>query len=158
MQDMKKIKAEYVRGGISYKKLAEKYDVPLSTLSHIALKEKWADLKQQTSIKADMKMTESISNIIAIRENKIQTAADMLLDMIIVGMQDGTITLSSKTSIRDITGALRDIREIKGIKSDLDLQEQMARIEKLKREAKENSTDTHDIKVIISGDLEEYVK
>ena len=43
--DWQTIKAEYVAGGTSYRKLAAKYDVPFSTLKRVAAKEKWCELR-----------------------------------------------------------------------------------------------------------------
>ena len=41
MTDWKSIKAEYIRGGTSYRKLCSKYGVSFSSLRAIAGKEKW---------------------------------------------------------------------------------------------------------------------
>ena len=45
--DWKKIKSDYIAGGTSYRKLAEKYGVSFSTLKDIARKEKWTDLREK---------------------------------------------------------------------------------------------------------------
>lgn len=155
--DWKKIKAEYIRGGTSYRELAKKYGVSFSTLCHTAHKEKWTDLRQKTSKNLDTKLAESVAKKEAKRVDKIETIADMLLDMIQQGIASGDIDITSKRGYRDITGALKDIREIKGMKSDLDIQEQKARIDKLRREAREEQ-ESKDIKVIISGGLDEYAQ
>ena len=44
-------------------------------------------------------------------------------------------------TIKKLTSAAKDIRDIKGIKTDEDLREQRARIEKLEKEAKGNVAD-----------------
>lgn len=54
----RKIKAEYIRGGISQQKLADKYKVPYGTLHRKALLEKWTALKKEAEQKADQKLTE----------------------------------------------------------------------------------------------------
>ena len=154
--DWKKIKAEYIRDeSASYRSLSEKYGVSFSSIQKKAASEKWTDLRKKSCSKAAEKIVESVAEKQAKRVDKIQTIADMLLDMIEKGIMDGTINPTSKNSMRDLTGALRDIREIKGMKSELDIQEQMARIEKLRREAREEQ-ESKDIKVIISNDLEDY--
>ena len=154
MADYKKIKAEYIRGGVSYRKLAEKYGVSFGTLRKVASKEKWTDLRSKKVAKADTKMVEAMASREAEKEDKIQTIADMLLDKIAEKIKDGSYTIESK-DMRAVTAALKDIREIKGYKSDLDVQEQLARIEKLRKDASTEQTDTA-IKVVISGDLDEY--
>ena len=56
---------------------------------------------------------------------------------------------------RDITGAIKDLEDALHVKSEADLREQEARIEKLRKEAQAEQ-DSKDIKVIISADLDEY--
>lgn len=48
----RKIKAEYIAGGISQRKLAEKYGVSRNLLMRIANKEKWNEKRKQTEAKA----------------------------------------------------------------------------------------------------------
>jgi transposase-like protein len=155
--DWNKIKAEYIQGGISYRKLAQKYGVSFSSISRRMRDEKWTDLREQSEIKANAKIVQSVADKKAKRVDKIEQAADLLLDMIVQGIRDGSLNLTTKNSMCDITGALRDIREIKGMKSDLDIQEQKARIEKLRREAREEEQ-SKDIRVVIGSELEDYSK
>ena len=154
MPDWKKIKAEYIRGRTSYRKLAEKYGVSPSTLSKKAMIEKWADLRKETSKKADSKLADSVASQEAKRVDGIQTVADMLLQKITEGVENGTLIVDTQ-SIRHITSSLKDLRDIKGYKSELDMQEQMARIEKLRKDAEGDGADK-EIKVTIGGDLEVY--
>ena len=155
--DWKKIKAEYIRGGISYRKLAEKYGVSFSSISRRMREEKWTDLRKQSESKANAKIVESVAEKETERINMFESIADKLLAQIDKIIEDPEVLLHVK-SMRDLTGAIRDLKEIKGFKSDLDLQEQKARIDKLRKEAREESQESKDIKVIISGDLEEYAK
>ena len=154
MPDWKKIKAEYIRGGVSYRKLAEKYGVSFSTLRKVASKEKWTDLRKRSSRKSDEKIVESVASREAKRVDGIQTVADLLLERIKEGVTKGTLIIDSQ-SIRQITASLKDLRDIKGIKSELDMQEQMARIEKLRKEATMDQ-ESSDIKVVICSEAEEY--
>lgn len=72
-------------------------------------------------------------------------------------IEDGSLILDAK-DLRSVTASLRDLREIKGMKSELDAQEQLARIEKLKREAQDDNSDK-EIRVVIAGaDIEEYAE
>jgi transposase-like protein len=152
--DLKKAKAEYIAGGISYKRLADKYGVSFSTIRRAAEKEKWTDLKAQAEQKSSTKIVESVASQEAKRVDGIQTVADMLLEKIKEGVADGTLIVDSQ-SIRQITASIKDLRDIKGYKSELDMQEQMARIEKLRKDVEEDGADK-EIKVTIGGDLEVY--
>lgn len=51
--DWQKIKAEYLQGGTSYRKLAEKHGVSFSTLKQRAIKEKWANLREEVCHRSD---------------------------------------------------------------------------------------------------------
>ena len=70
------------------------------------------------------------------------------------GVKDGTLIVDTQ-SIRHITSSLKDLRDIKGYKSELDMQEQIARIEKLRRDVEADDRN-NDVKVTIEGDLEAY--
>ena len=148
--DWKRIKAEYVAGGTSYRKLAEKYKVSLTTLQRIAKKENWIGLRQQAEDKADTKIVDSVSEKNANRASKIIDVADKLLDKISKTVD--SMDVIDSQSLKHFTSALKDLKEIKGFKSDLDLKEQEARIAKLQREAEEDTTDAQkDIVVRIEG-------
>ncbi len=153
MADWRKIKAEYIKGA-SYRKLADKYKVSFSQIQKVGAREKWTDLRDQSRRKQDEKIVESIATQGARRVDGIQSLADLLLEKIKDGVNDGTLIVDSQ-SIRQITASIKDLRDIKGMKSELDMQEQMARIEKLRKEATIEN-ESKDIKVIIAGDLDAY--
>jgi hypothetical protein len=137
--DWKKIKAEYIAGGTSYRKLAGKYGVSFSTLKEIARREKWTDLKEKAQRKADTKFADLMGEKQANRSAKIIDVADMLLDKITNTLQ--MMDAVDSQSIKHFTSALKDIKDIKGFKSDIDLKEQEARIAKLEKEAKAGMVD-----------------
>ena len=60
--DWKRIKAEYIAGGTSYRKLAEKYGVSFSTLRKVAAKEQWTELRNITRAKMDTKISDTVSD------------------------------------------------------------------------------------------------
>jgi hypothetical protein len=84
---------------------------------------------------------------------KINLAADKLLDKIINAL-DGTDVIGSQ-ELKHYTSALKDIKDIKGIKSDMDLKEQEARIDKLRKEASEEQSDT-EIEVTMGAEVDAY--
>jgi len=154
MPDWKKIKAEYVSTDVSYRKLAEKYSVSPSTLYHRFKREKWADLRKQKNSNFDAKIVESVASQDAKRVVNIQTVADVLLQKIEDGVLDGSLIIDSQ-SIRQITASLKDLRDIKGCKSELDMQEQIARIDKLRKEAQIEQANK-DIRVVIESELDDF--
>ena len=153
MPDWNAIKADYIRGGTSYRKLAVKHGVSFNTLKTVAIREKWTDLRQQASNTATTKLVDKIGGQKASRSARINDVADLLLDKI-----ETTLTMMDTVSSQDLkhfTSALKDLKDIKGIKSDIDLKEQEARIAKLQREAQEDKED-RSIVVKIASDAEEY--
>ena len=155
--DWKKIKQEYIAGGTSYRKLAEKYDVSLTTLQRYATKENWVGLKRQTEAKAATKIVEIESDKQAERMRRLLTVSDKLLQAVedaVEQFQAGELLLE-KGALKSLSGAIKDIKDIQSIKSELDIEEQKARIAILKKQAESNE-DSKDITVAIIGDLEKY--
>jgi hypothetical protein len=152
--DWKKIKAEYIAGGISYRKLAEKYGVSRSKLQARATREKWVDLQSQAQAKTESKIVEAISTNDANKAVNIIDVADKLLYKLSELMD--TMVVDTQ-SFKQLTSALKDLKEIKGIKSAADMKEQEARIAKLQKEA-ERQEESNDVTVTIGSDVEEYSK
>ena len=156
MPDWKAIKAEYIRGGTSYRKLCDKYGVSFSNLTRRAGKEKWTELRQQSEDKSNTKLVEKVSDETSGKNTKIIDVADKLLDKL-NQVLDSMGELNTR-SLKDITSALKDLKDIKGFKSAIDLKEQEARIAKLEKEAQAEKKEDNEIKVTIESDLDEYSK
>lgn len=153
--DWKKVKAEYIAGGTSYRKLAEKYGVSFSTLKEIARREKWTDLKEKARYKADTKFADLMGEKQANRSAKILDVADMLLDKITNTLN--AMEVVDSQSIKHFTSALKDIKDIKGYKSELDLKEQSARIAKLEKEVEGEKVDTT-VTVVFDDEMSKWAK
>jgi L-fucose mutarotase/ribose pyranase (RbsD/FucU family) len=151
--DWNKLKAEYIAGGTSYRKLAKKYEIEYHSLQRIATKEGWAKLKSQAKAKSEAKMVDTIAKDISKNAVKIDDVANKLLDKI-VSLLDTFEGIDSQ-SIKQLTSSLKDIKDIKGLKSDIDLREQEARIEKLRKDAMEEEKDKT-ITVVMEGDIDSY--
>ena len=80
--DWKQLKREYIAGGTSYRKLAEKHKVSYNTLAKVAAKENWGSLKQETAEKITTKIIEIESDKQAERMKRLLTVSDMLLDAV----------------------------------------------------------------------------
>ena len=152
--DWEKVKAEYIAGGTSYRKLAEKYGVSFSTLKDIAIREKWTDLKEQARNKANTNLVNSIGRNSAKRSVKINDVADKLLEKICNTLE--MMDVVDSQSIKHFTSALKDIRDIKGIKSDIDLKEQEARIAKLQKETEADADKNSSVSITIEGGDDEW--
>ena len=151
--DWKKIKAEYIAGGISYRKLAEKYGVSRSKLQARATREKWVDLLSQAQAKTESKIVEAISTNDANKAVNINDVADKLLYKLSELMD--TMVVDTQ-SFKQLTSALKDLKEIKGIKSAADMKEQEARIAKLQKEAEREDDTANEIEVVFNAGPEEW--
>ena len=67
-------------------------------------------------------------------------------------------SIIDRQGLKQIAAALKDIKEVQMLKSELDRQEQEARIRKLQKEAEEEDQSNKEIKVTIDGDIEVYSK
>lgn len=131
--DWRKIKKEYIAGGISYRKLAEKHGVSFSTLEKTARREGWRDLKRQAEEKTATKAVEAVST----RNARLDKAVDLALDAVCKYLT--TQGQLRAVDLKDVTTALKNLRDLKGIKSEADMREQQARIEALRARANINN-------------------
>lgn len=145
--DWNKIKAEYIAGGTSYRKLAEKYNIEFHSLQRIATKEGWVKLKSQAKVKSEAKMVDTIAKDISKNAVKINDVADKLLDKICNLLE--AVDVADSQMIKQCTSALKDIKDIKGVKSDIDLKEQNARIDKLRKEIESDITEDRPYGVVL---------
>lgn len=153
--DWNLLKAEYISGGTSYRKLADKYNVSFSMICKMARKEKWTDLRTKKVIKRDAKLAESIAEREVERANLLLDTTEMLLRKIanqVVQMEDDNAGDISAYSV-----ALERCKRILDVKSAADIDEQRARIDKLRKEA-QTEDQNKDIKIVIEGNLDEYAK
>ena len=155
MADWQAIKTEYITTDTSYRKLAQKYGVSTTQICNVGRDEKWVEQREQYLNKTTAKALEKISQQEANRAAKIHSVADKLL-LKIEALVDRPGMVPK--DVRSLVAAVKDLKEIQGIKSDLDEQEQRARIANLQKQADSDNGSKEPIKVIIGSDLEEYSK
>ena len=147
--DWKKIKAEYIAGGTSYRKLAEKYKANLSVLKRIAKDENWVGLREQCKAKAATKIVEIESTKQAERMNRLLTVSDKLLSAVedaVEQFQAGELLLD-KGALKSLSGTIKDIKDIQSIKTELDIEEQKARIAILKKQAEAETNGSTEVAI-----------
>lgn len=158
MADWNAIKTEYITDEhSSYRKLAEKYDVPLTTLAAKAKKEKWSDRKKQHNDKIVTKTVEKDEKNKVDRMARLMTVTDKLLNKIeqtVDHLTEADIIIE-KSTLKQISGALKDIKEIQGAKTERDIREQEARIRNLEKQAQEEDKKDN-ITVIFASDMDEF--
>lgn len=151
MADWQAIKTEYITTQTSYRKLAQKYGVSHVQIGNVGKQENWVELRRQHLDRTLAKTVEKISQQEANRAARIHSVADKLL-LKIEAMVDSEEPLSEK-GIRALTAAVKDLKEIQSVRSDLDKQEQEARIANLRKQAEKEDDKVDGIEVVfLSGE------
>lgn len=154
--DWKRIKAEYIAGGTSYRKLCEKYGVSRTTLQRKAKDEKWCELRSQAEAKTETEIVEQVSKKNAKIDQKYFALVDKLLDKAEETIEK--MSVWSTNSLKEMATALKYLKECKGVKSEADMREQEARIKNLEKQAEADDKTDNEIKVVIEGNLNDYSK
>ena len=156
--DWGKIKAEYVQGGITQEKLAAKYGCSRSYLAKKAMREGWTQKKHNVDQKREQKLVERVSSKLAKDDEVVYRAATKLAQKIeaAIDMVEPEMLASGAMRTRDLTGALKDIADIKHLRSEADIREQEARIKRLQHEVEEQKDSK--IEVVIANGMEDMCK
>ena len=148
--DWNRIKAEYIAGGTSYRKLAKKYGVPFSNLKNVAIKEQWTQLREQAKNRTDTNLVENIGKQNAKIDDKYFSLVEKLMQRA-EEVIDST-PVWSVNALKEMSTALKYLKECKGVKSDIDLREQEARIKNLEKQAAEEDNTLTEIRVTFGSD------
>ena len=156
MADWQKIKTEYITTDTSYRKLAQKYGVSHVQIGNVGKQEDWVGQRKQYLDKTLTKTVDTISKQQVDRATKLVFVADLLLDKVkqIVESED----ILDTQGMKHISGVLKDIKEVQMIRSDKDLEEQDARIAKLRKEAEKEEHSDNAIVIQFAEGSEEYAK
>lgn len=98
----KRIIAEYVQGGISQRKLAEKYQVTQKTISTILKDE---EVRQKVSLKKE----ENTRDMLAFLDDRKSTAMVLIDEILVAAVQK-----IKKAPLRDQMGAIKILSEVFG--------------------------------------------
>lgn len=158
MADWQAIKTEYITTDTSYRKLAQKYGVSHVQIGNVGKQENWVELRRQHLDRTLTKTVNTISNKQVDRAAKLVSVADLLLDKVKSIVEDRPELLVNTQSIKNLSGVLKDIKEVQMIRSDADMAEQEARIDNLRKQAEADNHKKEPIRVIIDDGLNEYTK
>ncbi len=158
MADWQKIKTEYITNpDTSYRELSQKYGVHYTNIAKRAKKEDWQQQRKQQANATQTKMIQAVERRKVDRAAKLMDVSDLLLQKIEALVDELDVLDASPKDIRSLSAAIKDIKEIQMIRSDADMREQEARIEKLRRDAdRDDSSGT--ITVRLPGGIEDYAQ
>ncbi len=158
MAEWMKIKADYIRGEISYRKLADKYKVSFDTLRKRAAKENWRALRDKAGARAATKLVETQADRKVDRLQRIIDVSDKLLCVVentLQNIEDG-IESADRATLRQLAGTIKDIKDTQNLKTELDLEEQRQRIAMMKKRSADEVIDRH-VEIVfvpLEGDTE----
>ena len=148
-----KMRYEYISTDISLRGLEKKYGVPFSAVRSRSEKDKWVEQRKQVNTQTTQKSIDLISSHQAKEGAKAFMVANKLLAKIEKAVD--AVEDADTGAIKQLTGAIKDLKEIGVFRADLDKQEQMARIKKLQKESEEEQKDTK-ITVTFENGMDEY--
>jgi len=140
-----KIKSEYCRGA-SITALSKKYNVAKSTISVRCNKEQWLASREKRTNRIEQKVERQI---IAKKSEYEQAFLEALYELTTKTME-GIKSCAKKNSksLKEYSSILKDLRDIGVYRSNLDLKEQKARIERLMKDTeKEERTTVYELEV-----------
>lgn len=158
--DWNAIKTEYITTNTSYRKLAEKYGVTYNNIGIVSRRENWKKLREEFNAKTVSKIVAMESNKQAERYKRLLKVSDDLLEVVEEAVKQfkcGELMLD-KTALRSLSGTIKDIKDIQNIKTELDIEEQKARIANLKKQAEKDDNTFSEVSVVIAGGEESWQK
>lgn len=159
--DWESIKTEYVTGESSYRDLALKHDVPLRTLADRAKNGDWVKLRKEHRNNVATKTAQKIQEKQVERTLKLMSTADNLLIKIEQSIKKMTAedALVDSRLVKQLSSALKDIKDIQGCKTEQELREQEARIRLLEKQAEADDDEKNsEITVVFKGNAERWAK
>ena len=126
MVNWDEIMREYVAGGETYRSLAKKHRLSLSSVEKHGKSGNWR------SVRAGCAPDEANKRRIKRDDSdRIRSAAGIILDKISLAVESGEISVSD-ANLKQLTGAVRDIMDILGVMTPADAEEHAAKLEKLR--------------------------
>ncbi len=148
MNDKNKIKECYL-SGMSYRKIADKFHISHTTVARMVKAENWKKLKEQVKKRTDELTVQKVAAAETDGRLKMYAAVEMLIDKA-TAMIDHC---DSPKELKELTGCFKDIKDIRGYKSDNEIREQLARIRNLEKQLEDGAKDEA-VRVLFGEDPE----
>ena len=156
MADWQDIKTEYITTKTSFRKLADKHGINKDTIWKKAKDEGWEDLRRQHIDNIQTKILNVDTEQKVDRAVRLMAVADKLLVKVEQWVEmDEPITANS---IKNISDAIKNIKEVQMIRTAEDIEEQKARIAKLQKEAEKEERNDNTIVIQFAEGSEEYAR
>lgn len=147
------IKTEYITQSTSYRKLAEKYGIPFSRIRARGQAGGWIEERNQNRRKTVQKSVDAISDYCSEQIVKAHRIGNLMLDKIEQSLE--SLQPDDRQGLKQLTSALKDLKEMKIFVNEMDKREQEARINKLRKDAEDEQKDST-ITIVMEG-VDKYV-
>lgn len=135
------MRTEYISSdNSSYRQLEKNYGVSFNKIRKRSLEEDWQGKREEFKTNRANKSLDLVAEYQAGECAKAFKVASKLLEKIEKAVD--AIEDADTGAIKQLTGAIKDLKEIGVFRSDMDRLEQQARINKLRKDAEEEQTDT----------------
>lgn len=154
-----KLRMEYISSSdSSIRGIAKKYGIPYNAVRNRCQKEDWLGQRETMRQQMFQKSIDLVSDTQAEECSRAFRLASKVIDK----LEEVIDTVDARDSdatryLKNITSAIKDLKEIGLFRSELDKAEQMARISKLRKDAEEEQADTS-ITVRLEGDIAKWSK
>lgn len=136
-----KLRVEYISStNVSIRGLQKKYGIPYNAIRNKAEENDWLSQREELKKKTTQKSIDLMADFNANECAKAFCIANKLLDKVAESVE--LLDAEDRAGIRQLTACIKDLKEIGVFRSELDKAEQMARINKLRKDAEEEQTDT----------------
>ena len=140
MTDWEKIRTEYISGGVSYRRLAAKYNISENRIERMGRKENWTLLRRSYLQNGVSQKKDSFCEQNARSAKRIMEVADQILEKISESLD--SLSVIDGNTLMHFTSALKELRDIKGVRSEADIREQEIRMENLRKSTEKDSEAT----------------
>lgn len=135
------MRTEYISSdNSSYRQLEKNYGVSFNKIRKRSLEEDWQGKREEFKTNRANKSLDLVAEYQAGECAKAFKVASKLLEKIEKAVD--AIEDEDTGAIKQLTGAIKDLKEIGVFRSDMDRLEQQARINKLRKDAEEEEKDT----------------
>jgi hypothetical protein len=156
--DFDAARKEYISTRITYADLAAKTGISAKRLRTVGAAEKWRAQRDKIRAQSGQKAAQNIINANAEVKTIVIDAAVKMAKKLTAYLDNYDLDGDGKIKPRDITAALRDIKELLDFKSERDIREQEARISKLIKDAEDKNDADKSVTLILGADAEELAK
>ena len=155
--DWERIEEDFLASGMSYRALAEKHGVSLSTVKKRAAAGHWQERLLSLKREEERAVESRNRKLLELRENRralLLNTADDLLEKLRLALDQ--LEPENTPALASLARTLKDLRELQGLRKDaLDLEEQQARIEKMRSEIRKTEEEEAPAGVLILPEIRE---